>query len=215
MLPRSIRFCPDSAAANTFIRNYQGDLEARITLYFLSGELVVTKFPRAQGWAAQGTAVGWFGVVIPSPVCSFPITWGCCIAFVTHYGPDLKKTNIQIQNNPMPKSSYRPAPSMASLVLQCSWWSWDAASLGTQTPAHPAAQTWLNPPTDHRAAEPPTPCTLGAHHGESSVQAPALWRQTYTLSPVAKLSQGLEFGSKSQIHIIRVQPLQFPMTHEP
>lgn len=92
MLPRSIRFCPDSAAANTFIRNYQGDLEARITLYFLSGELVVTKFPRAQGWAAQGTAVGWFGVVIPSPVCSFPITWGCCIAFVTHYGPDLKKT---------------------------------------------------------------------------------------------------------------------------
>lgn len=70
MLPRSIRFCPDSAAANTFIRNYQGDLEARITLYFLSGELVVTKFPRAQGWAAQGTAVGWFGVESFLPLCA-------------------------------------------------------------------------------------------------------------------------------------------------
>lgn len=40
------------------------------------------------------------GRVIPSPVCSFPITWGCCIAFVTHYGPDLKKTTPKSKTIP-------------------------------------------------------------------------------------------------------------------
>lgn len=158
MLPRSVWFCLDSAAANTFICNWQGDLEACIRLYFLSGELVVTKFPRAQGWTAQGTAVGWFWVESFLPLCAPFQSLGAAASplSVTHGGPDFKKRG---KKNP-PKSKTIPCLNHLTdqllawhLILQ---WPWDAAPLGTQTPAHPAAQTLLNLPTENRTAEPPT-----------------------------------------------------------
>lgn len=134
MLPRSVWFCLDSAAANTFICNWQGDLEACIRLYFLSGELVVTKFPRAQGWTAQGTAVGWFWVESFLPLCAPFQSLGAAASplSVTHGGPDFKKRGkknpTQIQNNPTHKSSHRPAPSMASHF---------AVALGCSSSGHP------------------------------------------------------------------------------